>query len=110
MHHGLRNTCTTGPAYAYDKKKEATPPEPMPSKPMTLNNASFLGKMGYSTSKSTGIRQRILLKAINEYGREKVVQHIEFLLATRRAQVNGETKYANAIRIWESDETAENSV
>ena len=70
---------------------------------MILNPQSFLGEMGYSVDKSMDRRHQILKNAIDLFGKRKVTDHLAFLIATRRSQTNGETKYANAISIWQSD-------
>lgn len=67
------------------------------------NAASFLGERGYSTSKSDSQRQTILKNAVNDYGKQRIIDHISFLVNMRLAQENGETKYANAISKWRSD-------
>ena len=70
---------------------------------MELNAQSFLGKMGYSTSKGINIRRHILTEAIKTHGKRKVADHLAFLISTRKAQKNGTLKYANAIKIWQDD-------
>jgi len=70
---------------------------------MQLNSQSFLGEMGYSVSKSRVVRQEILDKAMQEYGKRKVSDLIAFFIATREAQENGKQKYSNAIHIWQED-------
>lgn len=59
--------------------------------------------MGYSTSKSTDKRHEILRTAVSDYGKQRVVDHITFLVNIRMSQKNGATKFANAISIWKSD-------
>ena len=70
---------------------------------MELNPQSFLGKMGYSTSKGINVRRHILVEAIKIHGKRKVSDHLAFLISTRKAQKNGSLKYANAIKIWQDD-------
>lgn len=70
---------------------------------INLASESFLGKMGYTVSKHTDARHNILKKAVAVYGKRKVADHIAFLISTRKNQVNGTIKYANAIRVWQSD-------
>ena len=70
---------------------------------MSLNEQSFLGKMGYTVSKNDYTRQHILSNAVILYGKRKVADHLSFLIETRRNQVGGRTKYTNAIRIWQKD-------
>ena len=67
------------------------------------NAASFLGERGYSTSKSDSQRQSILKNAVNDYGKQRIIDHISFLVNMRLAQEGGAMKYANAIAKWKSD-------
>lgn len=83
----------------YNKPK---PSEQKPSE-MNLNQKSFLGKMGYNTSKLTGARQNILRNAVKLYGKDKVINHLQFLIDTRCGQTNGTKKFANAIYAWQKD-------
>ncbi len=83
----------------HDYKKSRTPK----NESMDLNSQSFLGEMGYSVNKSVHIRHYILIEAIKKYGKRKVSDHIAFLIVTRKAQTKGESKYANAIHIWQQD-------
>ena len=70
---------------------------------MELNAQSFLGEMGYSVNKGVNIRRHILAEAIKKHGKRRVSDHLAFLISTRKAQLNGEAKYANALRIWQDD-------
>lgn len=85
------------PGQDYEKRRESTPDE------MELNPQSFLGEMGYSTSKGINVRRHILTEAIKTYGKRKVCDHLAFLISMRKAQVNGVVKYANALKIWQDD-------
>ena len=87
------------PNHDYERviSRDDTPAE------MELNPQSFLGEMGYSTSKGINIRRHILVEAIKIHGKQKVCDHLVFLLSTRKAQKNGPLKYANAIKIWQDD-------
>lgn len=67
------------------------------------NAASFLGERGYSTSKSDSQRQTILKNAVKDYGKQRIIDHISFLVNMRLAQEGGAIKYANAIAKWKSD-------
>lgn len=67
------------------------------------NEKSFLGAMGYSTNKDEDERREILYKAARQYGKQRIVDHISFLVNMRLAQENGEEKYKRAIRIWKED-------
>ena len=67
------------------------------------NEKSFLGVMGYSTHKSENERREILYKAVREYGKQRIIEHISFLVNMRLAQENGEEKYKRAIRVWKED-------
>ncbi len=77
--------------------------EPTSSEFMNLNSQSFLGKRGYSVNQSEKMRHYILTEAVEIYGKRKVTDHLLFLISTRKAQINGALKYANAIKIWQSD-------
>lgn len=70
---------------------------------MELNTQSFLGEMGYSVNKSINARRHILSEAVKKHGKRRVSDHLAFLISTRKAQLNGERKYANALRIWQDD-------
>lgn len=70
---------------------------------LILNEQSFLRKMGYSVGKDTFTRRRVLQIAVEQFGKRKVCDHLAFLISTRRAQQNGEQKFANALYIWQSD-------
>lgn len=70
---------------------------------MQLNTSSFLGDLGYSTQLGTSQRYEILQKAVRIYGKNKVIKFIEFLIRGKLGQVNGATKYQNAISIWRYD-------
>ena len=67
------------------------------------NEKSFLGNMGYSTRKLENERHEILYKAVREYGKQRIVDHISFLVNMRIAQQNGAEKYKKAIKIWKED-------
>lgn len=67
------------------------------------NEKSFLGAMGYSTHKAENERRDILYKAVRQYGKQRIVDHISFLVNMRLAQENGEEKYKRAIRAWKED-------
>ncbi len=67
------------------------------------NDKSFLGEMGYSTSLSDFERHIILDNAVNDYGKQRVIDHISFLVNMRLSQKNGENKFANAIEKWKAD-------
>ena len=67
------------------------------------NAQSFLGERGYSTSKPDFQRHLILDKAVKEFGKQKVIDHISFLINMRLAQKEGATKFSNAIRKWRDD-------
>lgn len=69
----------------------------------SVNSQSFLGEMGYSVNLSEDIRHSILDKAVRQYGKRKVSDHIAFLMATRKGQDDGEIKFAYALEIWQSD-------
>ncbi len=73
------------------------------SEVLELSDQSFLGRMGYSVNRDTLSRKAILKKAASMYGKRRVCDHLAFLIATRKAQVNGEKKFAQAIRIWQDD-------
>ena len=85
------------PGQDYERRRESTSDE------MELNPQSFLGEMGYSTSKGINVRRHILTEAIKTYGKRKVCDHLAFLISMRKAQVNGAVKYANALKIWQDD-------
>lgn len=70
---------------------------------MCLNKKSFLAKLGYSTALWGFERESILKKATLEYGKRAVVDHLLFLIRTRKGQQDGANRYANAIDVWESD-------
>lgn len=70
---------------------------------LSLNEMSFLGELGYSVSKDQITRRRILDSAVQQYGKRRVCDHLAFLIATRRAQEDGEKKFANALNIWQND-------
>ena len=59
--------------------------------------------MGYSTHKPENERREILYKAVREYGKQRIIEHISFLVNMRLAQDNGEEKYKRAIRVWKED-------
>lgn len=67
------------------------------------NEKSFLGVMGYSTHKPENERREILYKAAREYGKQRIIEHISFLVNMRLAQENGKEKYKRAIRAWKED-------
>ena len=67
------------------------------------NEKSFLGAMGYSTHKPENERRELLYKAVGVYGKQRIVDHISFLVNMRLAQENGAEKYKRAIRIWKKD-------
>ena len=67
------------------------------------NEKSFLGEMGYSTHKSQNERQAILYKAIILYGKQRIIDHISFLIRMRMMQENGSVKYQKAISRWKED-------
>lgn len=68
-----------------------------------LNATSFLGDLGYSTSLGTSQRYEILQKAVRLYGKNKVINFLEYLIRGKLAQVNGARKYENAIATWRFD-------
>ena len=70
---------------------------------MNLNAQSFLGAMGYTVKLPEHSRRIILAKAVKIHGKRKVADLICFLISSRRNQLNGATKFANAIRIWQKD-------
>lgn len=74
-----------------------------PTSMMALNEQSFLGSMGYTVNKNNYTRRKILSNAVILYGKRKVADHINFLIETRKNQVGGKTKYANALKIWQKD-------
>lgn len=49
------------------------------------------------------IRHSILDEAVRQYGKRRVADHIDFLMATRKGQNDGEMKFARALEIWQSD-------
>lgn len=67
------------------------------------NTKSFLGEMGYSTSKPDYQRRYVLEKAVKEFGKQRVIDHISFLINMRLAQNGGAIKFSNAIRKWRAD-------
>lgn len=67
------------------------------------NEKSFLGAMGYSTHKPENERHELLYKAARVYGKQRIVNHISFLVNMRLAQENGAEKYKRAIAIWKKD-------
>lgn len=67
------------------------------------NEKSFLGAMGYSTNKPENERHVILFRAVKEYGKQRIVNHISFLVNMRIVQENGVEKYKRAIKIWKED-------
>lgn len=67
------------------------------------NKKSFLGDMGYSTRKPEDERHEILNNAVREYDKQRIVEHISFLVNMRLAQENGAEKYEKAIKIWKED-------
>lgn len=67
------------------------------------NEKSFLGAMGYSTHKPENERHELLCKAVRVYGKQRIVDHISFLVNMRLAQENGARKYKRAIEIWKKD-------
>lgn len=70
---------------------------------MELNAQSFLGEMGYSVNKGMSTRRHILMEATKKYGKRRVADHIAYLITTRRAQKNGDRRYAHALHIWQDD-------
>lgn len=66
-----------------------------------LSPRSFLSKMGYSATKYTNERQRILREAVASYGKRKILDHLEFLIRMRENQRNRD--YSEAIAVWEAD-------
>ena len=70
---------------------------------LRLNSESFLHKMGYSVQEPESVRHAILMKAAKEFGKRRVVDHLTFLIDTRRSQSDGPQKYKNAINIWQRD-------
>ena len=67
------------------------------------NEKSFLGAMGYSTNKAEDERHEILYTAARQYGKQRIIDHISFLVNMRLAQENGEEKFKRAIKIWKED-------
>ena len=59
--------------------------------------------MGYTTNKAENVRRETLYKATRQYGKQRIVDHISFLVNMRLAQENGEEKYKRAIRVWRED-------
>ena len=49
------------------------------------------------------IRHSILDEAVRQYGKRRVADHIDFLMATRKGQDDGEMKFARALEIWQYD-------
>ena len=49
------------------------------------NEKSFLGAMGYSTNKDEDERREILYMAARQYGKQRIVDHISFLVNMRLA-------------------------
>lgn len=80
-----------------------TPREIQNTDTIPFREVSFLGKMGYSVDRPDNIRRAILVKAVREYGKRKVSDHLSFLIETRKKQYDGEEKYSHAISIWQSD-------
>lgn len=70
---------------------------------LSLNETSFLGELGYTVSKDQIVRRRILDTAVKQFGKRRVCDHLAFLITTRRAQEDGEKRFANALAIWQSD-------
>ena len=64
---------------------------------------SFLGEMGYSTKEPDSYRHRILTQACKDYGKQRIVDHISFLINLRLAQKNGAVKFSTAINKWKAD-------
>lgn len=79
--------------------------------PLTIDNpfnfaqSSFLFKMGYRVSVADGTRHRILLSAIEQYGKRKVTDLLCSLIATRKNRYDefGNAFYSNALGIWQDD-------
>lgn len=69
---------------------------------LVLNKESFLHKLGYNINASEEDRMRILKNAVEIYGKRKIVDHLLFLINTRKGQ-NGSHKYDKAINIWIND-------
>ena len=67
------------------------------------NEKSFLGVMGYSTHRPENERHEILYMAAREYGKQRIIDHISFLVNMRLAQENGAEKFKRAIKIWKED-------
>ena len=59
--------------------------------------------MGYSTNKAEDERHEILYTAARQYGKQRIIDHISFLVNMRLAQENGEEKFKRAIKIWKED-------
>ena len=77
--------------------------EEVTSEKLLLNEKSFLGAMGYSTRKGIANRHSILALAAEEYGKQRVLDHLKFLINIRVAQIDGAYKFRNAISIWKDD-------
>ena len=65
-----------------------------------LNHESFLMEMGYNTSVYPSKRHEILGKAIQRFGKRRVVDLLQFHINLRKGNGN---RYSRAIRIWRED-------
>lgn len=87
----------------YAPQQKTNKNETSTSKSMDLSSQSFLGKLGYTVNMTENERRHILDAAVKSFGKRKVTDHLAFLIATRKAQKDGVSKYSHAISIWQDD-------
>ena len=84
-----------------EKQRKTIPPN---SQPLTyqsqLAEESFLFQMGYTTKIDIQERHAVLHKAIDQFGKRRVIDHLRFLIDMRR---NSQKDYMQAISIWSED-------
>lgn len=67
---------------------------------LNMNEVSFLKEMGYSTKVNLIDRRAVLKKAVDYYGKRKIIDHIHGRILLAEHQVKD---YSVAIAIWKSD-------
>lgn len=87
----------------YNPEKMEQPQKKSIDRKFNLHDASFLRKMGYSVNATEEERCSILYGAVRSYGKQRIKNHLIFLLENRRSHENGNEKYARAIYIWQKD-------
>ena len=84
-----------------EQQRKTIPPG---SQPLTyqsqLAEESFLFQMGYTTKIDIQERHAVLHKAIDQFGKRRVIDHLRFLIDMRR---NSQKDYMQAISIWSED-------